>query len=162
MVMIQTCWEEGVLCDACGQPILFGQEMLYGKHLSCAHDQAEAHQGVSGDLAGAIETARQKLATGGRLALSSRTLRILVRAACAHGIDPVRRPDARGRGPWYGRMHGWSARRVERGLSLPEVLGLWLDYIDSGRVPPLSHNHLRMVMAAASPEGAASGEKERS
>jgi hypothetical protein len=159
--MIQTCWEEGILCDACGQPIPFGQEMLYGKHLHCAHAQAEEHQGVSGDLAAALAMAQEKLAAGGRLALSSRTLRILIRSACAHGADPVRRPDAGSRGPWYGRMHGWTSRRVERGLSLPEVLGLWLDYMDSGRIPPLSHNHLRMVLAAASPEGAASGEKEQ-
>lgn len=50
---------------------------------------------------------------------------------------------------WYGRLPGWSAARVEQGLALDEVAGMWLDALDTGRTPPVSHGHLRMIAEAA-------------
>jgi hypothetical protein len=153
--VIQTCWEDGVSCSACGYPIALGEEMLYGRHLGCARDR-ETARSAHGSSA-ALRAAADALAAGGRIAVSRAHLRELVAGCCGQGVIPVRRPDAGAKGPWYGRVAGWKAERVRAGLSLAETCGLYLDYLDIGRVPPLSRDGLAALIGCLSTEGAARG-----
>lgn len=142
--MITNCWEPGTKCSACGNEFGFGEEMIHGRHLSCARDRAAARDGDEDVL----ELARQKLALPGRLTFTARQLRRLVELSA---LQPVRRPDAGRRLPLYGRMSGWSAERVAAGLSAPEIAGLWLDFLDAGKIPPVKHEWVAQVLAGISP-----------
>lgn len=140
--MLTNIWEPGTKCSGCGREFAFGEEALYGRCMDCARQRAENRDDGEPD---AIETARAKLAMPGRLTLTRRQLRALVTAS---GVTPVRKPDAGRRFPLYGRMPGWSAERVAAGLDAPHVAGLWLDFLDVGKVPPLRHCDLEAMLAA--------------
>jgi hypothetical protein len=144
--LLSQCWEEGLTCRACGLPIPLAGDMLYGKHLECARGAAQGRRTAAGEAEDVVEVARQRLANGGRVILTSRQLRGLVDLM---GEEPVRRPDkVRGTDGWYSRMAGWSKDRVESGLSAAEAAGLWLDHLDVGRQPPLRHSDLLRVLEA--------------
>lgn len=147
--MLTTCWETGLACPSCGEEIILGEEMLYGRHLSCARQAAEdKHKTARGRTA--LEVAVAQLEAGGRIMLSRAQLRDLVNQACQSGLPfaPVRRPDkALGPMHWYGRITGWSPARVAAGLSAPEVAGLWLDYMDVGRTPPVKNRDLSAIIS---------------
>jgi hypothetical protein len=138
--MLQNIWEPGTLCKGCKKEFGLGQEAIYGRCLDCAQGRAQAAN-VAVD---AVTVAREKLATPGRLTLTPRQLRELVKLA---DLTPVRKPDAGKRLVPYGRMAGWSAARVEAGLCPQEVVGLWLDFLDVGKVPPVRHADLEKVLA---------------
>lgn len=151
--MITVCWETGLLCSACDGEIILGEEILYGQHLVCAREIAEARrQDALGQ--GTLTAALGQLEAGGRIMLTRSQLRELVTLACAADelFAPVRRPDkALGPMQWYGRMTGWDPARVAAGLSAAEVAGLWLDYMDVGRTPPIRHRDLSVIIAVISP-----------
>lgn len=148
MTGIAQNWEEGLRCGPCGQEIPLGAPVLYGRHPECYQADCKA---VPDDPVAAAYAA---LEAGGRISMPKKHLLALAQAACA---APVRRPDKGQRGiRVYGRMAGWSAARVQQGLTLQEVCGLWLDALETGRTPPVSHEHLRMVAEAAA--GAREGE----
>ena len=145
---ICTARETGITCEAdgCGGEVALGEEYLYwyGKklHQRCASADAAGRRGGDED---AVETARLLLASGARVVLSRAQLRGLVDAAVGLGLEPVRKPDT-GRQRWYGRMSGWSAERVHAGLAASEVAGLWMDFLDAGRMPPLRRADLESMM----------------
>jgi hypothetical protein len=116
----------------------------YGRklHQGCAAADAAARRGLDSDAAA---TARGILASGSRVVLSRSQLRSLIGSAVGRGLEPVRKPDS-GRKQWYGRMAGWSADRVSAGLSASEVAGMWSDFIDVGRMPPLRRADLAALM----------------
>lgn len=144
--MLSQCWEEGLTCRECEQPIPLASEMLYGKHLECARGAARDKRSAAGEAEDVVEVAQRRLAAKGRIVLTGRQLRGLIVLA---GIRPVRRPDkVRGPDGWYSRMTGWSPERVEAGLSAAEAAGLWLDHLDVGRQPPLRHADLEAVLGA--------------
>lgn len=147
------CWEEGLTCEGCHQPIKLGEEMLYKRHLGCARQRADAQRQDSGGTADILTVVREKLARGGRITLTAPQLRALAGCACqAPGFIPVRKPDAGTRQKWYGTLAGWSAARVQAGLSAPEIAGLYLDYLDTGRVPPLRAADLATLLEVATGE----------
>jgi hypothetical protein len=45
-------------------------------------------------------------------------------------------------------MPGWAAEHVRSGLSAPEVAGLWSDFLDAGRIPPLRARDLAVIIEA--------------
>lgn len=145
---ICTAREIGITCEAdgCGGEFGLGEEYLYfyGKrlHQSCASADAAGRRDGDGDAAGA---ARSILASGARVVLSRAQLRGLIDVAVGLGLEPVRKPDT-GRQRWYGRMSGWSAERVHAGLAASEVAGLWMDFLDAGRMPPLRNRDLAALM----------------
>jgi hypothetical protein len=145
---ICTARETGITCEAdgCGGEFRLGEEYLYwyGRklHQGCASADAAVRRGGQGDAA---ETARGLLASGARVVLSRSQLRDLIETAVAMGLEPVRKPDT-GRQRWYGRMTGWSADRVHAGLAASEVAGLWSDFLDAGRMPPLRTADLAVLM----------------
>jgi hypothetical protein len=145
---ICTAREIGITCEAdgCGGEFVLGEEYLYwyGKrlHQECASDDAAVRRDGDGDAAAA---ARSVLASGTRVVLSRAQLRDLISAAVGLGLEPVRKPDT-GRQRWYGRMSGWSADRVHAGLAASEVAGLWQDFLDVGRMPPLRVRDLSVIM----------------
>jgi hypothetical protein len=145
---ICTAREIGITCEAdgCGGEFALGEEYLYwyGKrlHQGCASANAAGRRNSGGDAA---EAARSILASGARVVLSRSQLRDLVAAAVDLGLEAVRKPDA-GRQRWYGQMRGWSAERVHAGLAASEVAGLWLDFLDAGRMPPLRNRDLAALM----------------
>jgi hypothetical protein len=145
--LITTNWEEGTRCAACTEVIGIGEEVLYGRHLACARAQARARDSLpDGDV---LLLARQRLQVPGHLTLTARQLRALVERARRAGVIPVCRPDRRRGTAWYARLPGWSAERVEAGLSAAEVAGLWLDFLAVGRMPPLRHADLETLLDAA-------------
>jgi hypothetical protein len=134
-------FEADLTCAGCGDPIGVGDPVLYGHHPACRRESGPQAQDDP------VAAALAALEAGGRIALPKSCLRALALAACS---DPVRHPDRGLKGVrWYGRLPGWSAERVERGLTLREACGLWLDALDTGRTPPVSHDHLRMITRAA-------------
>jgi hypothetical protein len=143
---ICTARETGITCEGCGGEFGLGEEYLYwyGRklHQGCASADAAVRRGAE---EGAVSSARSILASGARVVLSRSQLRDLIRAAVAAGLEPVRKPDA-GRQRWYGRMSGWSAERVHAGLAASEVAGLWSDFLDAGRMPPLRGQDLSAIM----------------
>jgi hypothetical protein len=145
---ISTARETGITCEAegCGGEFALGEEYLYwyGRklHQRCASEDAAGRRDGDGDAAGA---AREILASGARVVLSRSQLRALVDLAVGLGLEPVRKPDA-GRQRWYGRMSGWSAERVHAGLAASEVAGMWQDFLDAGRMPPLRNRDLSALM----------------
>jgi len=150
---VVACWEEGLTCEGCHLPSPLGEEMLYKRHLSCARQRADDHRKDTGDGEDILGVARQRLAAGGRVVLTRRQIRGLIDLACAvPGFLPVRRPDAgSGRKRWYGGIRGWDPARVAAGLTAGEVAGLWLDYIDAGKIPPLRLADLRTLTAVIEP-----------
>ena len=138
-------WESGLTCDGCESEFVLGEEILfwYGRklHQRCASQDAASRREASGEAEDVMVVARRHLEAGGRVILTRKQLRELVTLACADpSVDPVRKPDAgTGRRQWYGRMAGWDSARVAAGLSAPEVAGMWLDFLDVGRIPPLRH-----------------------
>lgn len=145
---ICTAREIGITCEAdgCGGEFILGEEYLYfyGRrlHQGCASADAAGRRDGDGDAA---EHARSILASGARVVLSRSQLRGLIATAVGLGLEPVRKPDA-GRQRWYGRMSGWSAERVHAGLAASEVAGLWQDFLDAGRMPPLRNRDLAALM----------------
>lgn len=141
-----TARETGITCDECESEFVLGTEYLYfyGRklHQGCAAQDAAARRGTDQDAAAA---AREILASGSRVVLSRSQLRSLVGSAVALGLEPVRKPDS-GRRQWYGRMPGWSAERVRNGLAASEAAGMWLDFLDAGRMPPLRTADLAALM----------------
>ena len=151
--MIVTNWEAGTACTGCGDPIELGQEMLYGRCMPCGQLAARTRSDAPGDP---LECAREALGKPGRIILTRRHMRSLIELARSDdGFCPVRRPDRDGSPPWYGRVRGWSPGRVARGLTAQETAGLWLDYLDSGRVPPVIREDLGRLVEAISARPAA-------
>lgn len=146
--MLGQNWEQGLLCPACEKEIDVGAPVLYGKHPQCARKNTAGPEDP-------VEAAIAAIAAGGRVAISKKHLRALAIRACERaGADPVRRPDRGMHGVrWYGRITGWTAARVDAGLSVPEVAGMFLDALDTGRTPPISHAHLKALIDAASADG---------
>ena len=150
---VTVCWEEGQACESCQLPIALGEQMLYKRHLACARKRADDHRRDTGESEGILAVAHQRLADKGRVVLTSGQLRELIALACgAPGFRPVRKPDAgTGRKRWYGGIRGWDPARVAAGLPAAEVAGLWLDYLDCGRMPPLKLSDLRTLMGVIEP-----------
>ena len=150
-----TVWEPGLTCDAgeCGGEFRIGEEIIYwyGQklHPACASAAAASRRQASGEDGDVMDAARALLSSGARVVLTRRQLRNLVALATAAGVQPVRKPDS-GRQQWFGRMPGWSTARVRSGLSAAEVAGLWSDFMDVGRLPPLRSRDLSEIMAAIS------------
>lgn len=152
--MIRTNWEQGATCPACHQEVALGEETLYGKHLACARGRAEGRDNGA-DFQAAYIAACGQLAVPGHISLTRRQLRLLLDRAVAGGLSPVHRPDRGRGGPWYSRMAGWADERVRAGLDAGHVAGLWLDFLSVGRMPPLRHDDLNLILAAAEePAGA--------
>jgi hypothetical protein len=144
--LLSQCWEEGLTCRGCGEPIPLASDMLYGKHPRCARSAAQDRRSAAGEAEDVVQAAQAKLAAGGRIILTSRQMRGLVDLMRE---EPVRRPDkTKGSDGWYSRMAGWSRDRVEAGLSAAEAAGLWLDHLDVGRQPPLRRADLEAVLGA--------------
>lgn len=141
-----TARETGITCEGCEGEFVLGTEYVYfyGRrlHQSCASQEAAARRGADHDP---VTAAREILASGARVVLSRAQLRALVALAVAQGLEPVRKPDT-GRRQWYGRMQGWAADRVKAGLAASEVAGMWQDFLDAGRMPPLRGQDLSALM----------------
>ena len=138
--MLGQNWESGLACPVCENEIGVGEPILYGKHPRCARKASDSPEDP-------VQAAEAALAAGGRVAISKKALRGLCLAATP---EPVRRPDRGLHGVrWYARIPGWSVARVEAGLSAPEVAGMFLDALDVGRTPPISHEHLKALIGAA-------------
>lgn len=150
-----TVWEPGLTCDAedCGGEFTLGEEIIYwyGRklHQACAAAAAASRREASGEDGDVMAAARLLLQSGARVILTRRQLRDLVALAAAAGLQPVRKPDS-GRQQWYGRMPGWSATRVRAGLAAPEVAGMWLDFLEAGRMPPLRGRDLSVIVGVIS------------
>lgn len=144
--MLSQNWEPGITCPSCGQEIPVGTQVLYGRHLACARSRA------NGGPEDPVQAAQAALDAGGRVAIAKPALRALALQACSKaGAEPVRRPDRGLHGVrWYARISGWSAQRVQEGLTVPEIAGLFLDCLDHGRTPPVSHDQLQALIDAAS------------
>ena len=146
-------WEPGLTCDSetCGQEFVLGEEFVYwyGRklHPRCASQDAASRREAAGEGCDVLAVALRQLGAGTRIILTRRQLRDLITLACSVGIVPVRKPDT-GRHTWYGRMHGWSAARVAAGLSAAEVAGMWLDFTEIGRMPPLRQADLIVITDA--------------
>lgn len=151
-----TAWEPGLTCDAadCGAEFVIGEEIIYwyGRklHLRCASADASARRAAAGEDDDVVMVARRQAEGGGRVTLTRRQLHELAARAAAAGVEPVRKPDS-GRRQWYGRMSGWAAERVQAGLSAPEVAGLWLDFLEAGRMPPVRQRDLAAILGVISP-----------
>lgn len=143
--MITTCWEPGTQCLECGVEFEYGEEMLHGRHPRCAQMRSQARDDSVADVA---QLARERLLMPGRLTFTARQLRQLVMLS---GLTPVRKPDAGKRVPLYGRMPGWSAARVNAGLDAPQVCGLWLDFLDVGKIPPVRHCDVEAILDCIRP-----------
>jgi hypothetical protein len=149
-------YETGLTCDAgdCGKEFQLGEEILhwYGRklHQRCAALDAASRRKAAGEDEDVLAIARRQLDAGGRVILTRRQLRELIAHACAApGFAPVRKPDAgTGRQQWYGRLPGWAASRVAGGLSAGEVAGMWLDFMEIGRIPPLRSADLSALMTS--------------
>jgi hypothetical protein len=148
-VATATARETGITCDQCKGEFALYEEYVYwyGRklHQRCASVAAAEHREEDDDPAVA---ARLLLESGARVVLSRSQLRSLIDLAVARGLEPVRKPDS-GRQQWYGRMSGWSAARVKGGLAASEVAGMWLDFLDAGRMPPLRTADLSVLMDVA-------------
>lgn len=148
-------WETGLTCDGpeCGREFMLGEEILfwYGRKLCqpCAAQDAASRREAACEDEDVLTVARRLLDAGGRVILTRRQLRGLITLACADpSFAPVRKPDAgTGRQQWYGRMPGWATARVEAGLSAAEVAGLYLDFMDVGRMPPIRHADVASLVA---------------
>lgn len=150
-----TVWESGLTCDAedCGGEFTLGEEIMYwyGQklHQRCASAAAASRREAAGEAEDVLDVARRLLETRARVILTRRQLRNLLTVVAAYdpSFVPVRRPDAgTGRQQWYGRLAGWSTKRVAAGLNAQEVAGLWLDFLDAGRMPPLKTADLTAIM----------------
>lgn len=143
--MLGQNWESGLACPVCELEIAVGDPILYGKHPGCARKAPSGPEDP-------VQAGQAALDAGGRVAISKKALRALSLQACQQlGADPVRRPDRGQHGVrWYARIPGWSAARVEAGLDVPQISGMFLDALDVGRTPPVSHEHLRALIGAAS------------
>jgi hypothetical protein len=151
-------WESGLTCEAdgCGQEIVIGEEFLfwYGRkmHPRCAARDAASRREAAEEDPDVLKVAQRLLESRARVILTRRQIRALIVLACASdSFIPVRRPDAGGRHQWHGRLAGWSAARVKAGLSAPEVAGMWLDFLDAGRTPPLRQSDLAALVSAICP-----------
>ncbi len=149
-----TVWESGLTCDGpeCGREFILGENILnfYGGkyHHLCARQLADEHRASAGESESAVEVAGRQVAAPGRVLLTRRQARDLIAAARDRGVTPVHRPDPPSAGPWYGRMRGWSAARVAAGLSAAEVAGMWLDFLDAGRLPPIRQADVQALLGA--------------
>jgi anti-sigma factor RsiW len=147
-----TARETGITCDECLAEFTLGTEYVYwyGRklHQRCASLAAAEHREQDDDP---VEKARVLLESKARVVLSRSQLRALVALAVEKGLEPVRKPDS-GRQVWYGRMSGWSAARVNAGLAASEVAGMWSDFLDAGRVPPLRRCDLVILMDVVDPQ----------
>lgn len=145
--MLGQNWEAGLACPVCEHEIGVGEPILYGKHPGCARKASSGPEDP-------VQAAEAALAAGGRVAITKKALRGLCLRACERlGTAPVRRPDRGMRGVrWYARIPGWTVARVEAGLDVPQIAGMFLDCLDNGRTPPVSHEHLKLLIGAAREE----------
>jgi hypothetical protein len=152
-VAISVNWDDDARCSACQGPIGLGEEMLYGRHLGCARSASAARRqaATSTDV---FATAQAQLGRPGHIQLTGGQLRELISAAQAAGTALTRRPDKGKRCRWYARMGGWAEERVNAGLDAGEVAGMWADFLDTGRMPPIRHIDLEVLLEAVSPAGA--------
>jgi len=145
-VATATAREPGITCDECKGEFVLGDEYFYfyGRklHQGCASADAAARRDDGNDP---VAVAREILDAGTRVILTRSQIRALVARAVELGLEPVRKPDS-GRKQWYGRMPGWAADRVKGGLAASEVAGMWLDFVDAGRMPPLRGCDLSVIM----------------
>jgi len=145
-VAMATARETGITCDQCGGEFVLHEEYVYfyGRklHQACASADSAERREADNDP---VTVAQEILGAGARVVLSRAQLRSLIDRAVAQGLEPVHKPDA-GRQQWYGRMPGWSAARVKGGLAASEVAGMWLDFLDAGRMPPLRGCDLSVIM----------------
>lgn len=158
--MITTNWDSGVSCRDCGAVIELGDEMLYGRCLACGRAAALQRNAAPAAPEQTLAMARDLLSRPGRIVLTRRQLRSLLSllSASVPDFEPVRRPD-RGSGKrWYGRLSGWDPARVERGLSVQETAGLFADYLDVGRIPPVRHEQLARIVTAIESASAMAGD----
>lgn len=145
-------WEAGLTCDGgeCGAEFVLGDEIIYWYghklHPACARRDADSRRNAAG-AGSALEAARTILGSGARVVLTRGQLREILASAQAAGIEAVRRPDT-GRLQWYGRLPGWSAARVHAGLPAAEVAGMWSDFLEAGRMPPLRTCDLSALLEA--------------
>ncbi len=145
--MITTCWDAGVHCSECGNLIELGSDMMYGRCMDCGRKTAQARNAEPASPQETLALARELLAAQGRIVFTRPQLRTLIALArSGEGFVPVRRPDKSCPTRWYGRLAGWDPARVERGLTAEETAGLWLDYLDVGRVPPVRHSDLSRLL----------------
>lgn len=151
-------WEAGLTCDGpeCGREFVLGEEVIfwYGQKLcpSCAAKDAAGRREAACESEDVLAVVRRHLDAGGRVILTRRQLRELITLACADpSFIPVHKPDAgHGRQQWYGRLPGWAAARVADGLSPQEVAGLWADFLDVGRMPPIRHSDVASLLGVIS------------
>jgi hypothetical protein len=141
-----TARETGITCDECGTEFILHEEYVYyysrKLHQGCASTEAAGRRDKGNDP---VTTAREILSSGARVVLDRTQLRALIALAVAQGLEPVHKPDG-GRQLWYGRMSGWSAARVKKGLAASEVAGMWEDFLAAGRMPPLRSADLVVLM----------------
>jgi hypothetical protein len=141
-----TARETGITCDECGTEFILHQEYVYyyGRklHQGCASTEAAGRRDEGTDP---LTAAREILSSGTRVVLNRAQLRTLVALAVTQGLEPVHKPDS-GRHQWYGRLPGWSAARVKKGLAASEVAGMWEDFLAVGRMPPLRTVDLSALM----------------
>lgn len=150
-----TAWESGLTCDRteCGGEIPVGSEYMYfyGRklHHECAALAASERRATAEEDPDVLSVAQRLLESRARVILTRRQLRELITLAAAQeGFEMVRRPDAGARHQWYGRLNGWSAERVKAGLSGQEVAGMWMDFLEIGRMPPLRLGDLAALTGA--------------
>jgi hypothetical protein len=147
-----------------------GEELLYGRCLLCAQEARQAPGSLS--LAGRsplgarllarqemddiVSSVRDRLAVPGRIVLTRREIRAVITLVTEAdpSFEPVRRPDkGRPATRWYAKLAGWDVSRVERGLTAQEAAGFWLDSLEVGRVPPVSHAWLDALLAVIAGKG---------
>ncbi len=130
------------------------EEVLYGRCLSCAQKASRARREAASAPESVLSSAREQLSRPGRIVLGRREVRTLIELACSSpGFVPIRRPDKRPATRWYARLAGWDVSRVENGLTAPEVAGFWLDFLDVGRAPPVSHENLARLIEVIDAQG---------
>lgn len=143
-------WESGLTCDGCSTEFTLGDEFVYSYgrklHPRCARSDADARREAA-EEDDTMAVARRLLDSGARIVLTRRQLRQLAAFFSQAGGEPVRKPDT-GRQQWYGRLPGWSAARVRAGLPAAEVAGMWLDFLEAGRMPPLRQVDLAVIIEA--------------
>jgi hypothetical protein len=146
-----TAWEAGLTCGGCQLEFTLGEDVMFWHgaklHPACAAADAAARRVAAGEGEDVLEVACRLVSAGGRAVLTRSQLRALVDMAVQRGLVPVRRPDQGTRQRWHGKLAGWSAARVAAGLDADEVAGMWTDFLEAGRLPPVRHRDLRLVVA---------------
>jgi hypothetical protein len=158
-------WDSDPVCHICHQP---GGEMVYSAHPACLREKSASRRAAPAVPAELLESVRSALGGPGRLIISAAQLRALLTLVCASpGFDPVRRPDAGQKPPWYARVPGWSAGRMAGELTAQQAAGFYLDCLEhTGRMPPVRRRDVLSLLAvlgdpAAVPQTVPSAGKEQ-